>query len=182
MPPVTTQRKKTEGWSPITGADQMSNAMLMRTRCVCFAPVRVRCGAAAFFYLDGGFCLPCDPMKAHQTRRDKSFTFCRGFICCYSCSQTYSAWSNVWVLNVLPETAGRVSVHVSARRCACQRVCVYVFKSFGVQRRPRAPTVGFCAKRRQMTVGGAALLMSRWKTEGRMRSWRVGWVQRQRLH
>ena len=124
MPPVTTQRKKTEGWSPITGADQMSNAMLMRTRCVCFAPVRVRCGAAAFFYLDGGFCLPCDPMKAHQTRRDKSFTFCRGFICCYSCSQTYSAWSNVWVLNVLPETAGRVSVHVSARRCACQRVCV----------------------------------------------------------
>ena len=126
MPPVTTQRKKTEGWSPITGADQMSNAMLMRTRCVCFASARVRCGAAAFFYLDGGFCLPCDPMKAHQTRRDKSFTFCRGFICCYSCSQTYSAWSNVWVLNVLPETAGRVSVHVSARRCACQRVCVCV--------------------------------------------------------
>lgn len=181
MPPVTTQRKKTEGWFPITGADQMSNAVLTQTRCVCFAPARVHCSAVAFLF--GWWVLPAVwSNESTPNEMEQEFHFCRGFICCYSCSKTYSAWSKVWVLNVLPETAGRVSVHVSARWCACQRVSVCVFKSFHVRRSPCAPTVRFCAKRRQMTVGGAALLMSRWKTEGRMRSWRVGWVQRQRLH
>lgn len=45
---------------------------------MCVLPQHGFTAARSHFYLDGGFCLPYDPMKAHQTRWNKSFTFAEG--------------------------------------------------------------------------------------------------------
>lgn len=109
----------------VSNADEKHCANADQMHAFCYSI----CSLQHSLFLGGGWwvCLLYDPMKA---QRWEQFHFCWGFICYYFCSQTYSAWSKVWVLNVLPETAGRVFMHVSAQLCAC--VCVQVQANFSL--------------------------------------------------
>lgn len=80
----------------------------------------VFCGSSLVF-LDGGFAL-CTIQWKHTTEMGQQ----RVHLLLFRYSQTYSAWSKVWVLNVLPETAGRVHVSAQLRVCLC--VCVHASK------------------------------------------------------
>lgn len=115
--------------------------------------------------VDGGFV--CCTSQSKQVEMGQQFHFCRGFICCYSCSQAYSAWSKVWVLNVLPETAGRLSVRV----CLPNRVwvCVCLYKTTLWE-----PALLMCwGRMRLVRFSPAASLNRVWERKRRMRTTEV---------
>lgn len=80
----------------------------------------VFCGSSLVF-LDVGFAF-CTIQWKHTTEMGQQ----RVHLLLFRYSQPYSAWSKVWVLNVLPETAGRVHVSAQLRLCLC--VCVHASK------------------------------------------------------
>jgi len=137
-------------------------AALMRTRCPrCVFSVGFYCSGGAFssrlfsFFLLLVVGFACGTaLRSQHAEAGQPFHFflLEGFICFYSCSRPHSAWSNVWVRNVLPETAGRVSARL--RVCVCVCVCVC--------------DVSMCPykKRRQRTLGGAGdVVVEDWRAE-----------------